>query len=141
MVLRPLVEIKEISASQTWPIRHKAMWPNLPFDFIKLPEDSDGTHFGLFANGELVSVVSLFRTDIGVSQFRKLATKANEQEKGYGSKLLSHLIEFAKKQSYQTLWCNARVDKTSFYERFGMLKTQRTYIKEHIEFVRLKKTL
>lgn len=117
------------------------MWPDMPFDFIKLPEDTNGDHFGLFTNEELTSIVSLFQTGPGVAQFRKFATKESEQGKGYGSKLLSHLIQFAQKQGYHTLWCNARVDKTDFYKNFGMFETQETYLKQNIKFVILKKVL
>lgn len=135
------MEIKSISAEMTWPLRHEVMWPNEPFDFIKLPEDSNGNHFGLFVNKELISIVSLFQTEVGTAQFRKFATKINEQGKGYGSKLLLHLIEFAQEQGFHTLWCNARVDKTDFYKKFGMFETQETYVKQNIKFVILRKVL
>lgn len=133
--------IKQITAKDTWPLRHEVMWPDLPFDFIKLPEDSEGTHFGLFTNQKLVSVVSLYQTAVGIAQFRKFATLESEQGKGHGSKLLAHLIEFVKAQGFHTLWCNARVDKTDFYKKFGMFETPETYIKENIKFVILKKVL
>ncbi len=123
----------------TWPLRHEVMWPNMPFDFIKLPEDSNGNHFGLFVNQELVSIVSLFQTEVGIAQFRKFATKTSVQGKGYGSKLLLHLIEFAKEHDFHTLWCNARVDKTDFYKKIGMFETQETYVKQNVKFVILKK--
>ena len=135
------MNIKLISAEETWKLRHEVLWPDMPFDFIKLPEDSDGYHFGGYKDDMLVSVVSLFQTETGIVQFRKFATKPNEQGKGYGSKLLYHLIEFAKQKGFHTLWCNARADKTSFYEKFGMFKTQETYIKQNIKFVILKKLL
>lgn len=123
----------------TWPLRHEVMWPNMPFEFIQLPEDAEGTHFGLFIETELVSIVSLFETDMGVAQFRKFATKESQQGKGYGSKLLSHLIKFAQKEGFQMLWCNARVDKTAYYKKFGMIETDKTYVKQHIKFVILEK--
>jgi len=117
------------------------MWPNMPFEFVKLPEDADGTHFGLFVHRQLVSIVSLFQTGPGVAQFRKFATQVGEQGKGYGTKLLSHLIEFVQEEGFHTLWCNARVDKTDFYKKFEMFETQETYTKQNIKFVILKKVL
>ena len=135
------MKIKSIPAEETWPLRHVVMWPNMPFDFIKLPEDTKGKHFGLFLGTNLVSVVSLFQTEVGIAQFRKFATKTNEQGKGYGSKLLSYLIEFSQEQAFHTLWCNARADKTDFYKKFGMFETQETYTKQNVKFVILKKVL
>lgn len=52
------MEIKEIPASETWPLRHKVMWPNKPLDFVVLPIDEEGIHYGLFENKILVSVIS-----------------------------------------------------------------------------------
>ena len=135
------MKIKSISAADTWPLRHQIMWPDLPIDFIKLPEDSKGNHFGLFLDKELVSVVSLFQIEANIAQFRKFATKTNHQRKGYGSKLLLHLIELAKEHGFHTLRCNARVDKTDFYKKFGMFETQETYVKQNVKFVILKKVL
>ncbi|TMM57541.1 GNAT family N-acetyltransferase [Maribacter algarum] len=124
-----------------WPLRHEVMWPDMPFDFVKLPEDSNGTHFGLFVANELVSIASLFKTGEGIAQFRKFATKIEEQGKGYGTKLLLHLIENAQEKGFHTLWCNARVDKTNFYKKFGMLETEKTYTKQNIKFVILRMVL
>lgn len=117
------------------------MWPKMSIDFVKLPEDGNGNHFGLFIDEELVSIVSLFQTESGIAQFRKFATKTEQQGKGYGSKLLSFLIEFAKEKGFHTLWCNARLDKTDYYKKFGMFATQETYVKQNIKFVILRKVL
>jgi hypothetical protein len=48
------------------------MWPNKSIDYVKLPNDQDGQHFGLFIKGELVSIVSAFIFSDEV-QFRKFA--------------------------------------------------------------------
>lgn len=134
-----ILDIRELTAEMTWPLRHEVMWPSMPFDFIKLPEDAEGKHFGLFIDSELVSIVSLFQKDTGTAQFRKFATKTNEQGKGYGTKLLLHLIAIAEKENIKKLWCNARLDKTDYYEKFGMTKTNKTYVKENLKFVILEK--
>ncbi len=137
----PLVVIKQINAEACWPLRHQVMWPDLHLDFIKLAEDPEGYHFGLFKNEELVSVISLFQKEDHSAQFRKFATTEAEQGKGYGSTLLDHVIAFCKKQRFHTIWCNARIDKTDFYKKFGMLETEDTFVKEGIRFVILKKVL
>lgn len=135
------MKIKRISAAQTWSLRQEVMWPEFPLEFIKLPEDSNGYHFGLFVDTELISIVSLFQSKLDEAQFRKFATKKEEQGKGYGSKLLIHLINFTKKKDIHTLWCNARADKIDFYKKFGIQATTQTYVKENIKFVILKKQL
>lgn len=135
------IEIKLITGEETWLLRHKVMWPNMPFDFIKLPEDADGEHFGLFYKNELVSVVSLFSKDNTIFQFRKLATKVEEQGKGYASKLIRHIIAYTKNKNGSVLWCNARKNKSLFYKKFGLVETDKTYIKQHVAFVIMEKYL
>lgn len=113
------MEIKEIEASETWPLRHKVMWPSKPLDFVVLPNDEEGLHFGLFEKEMLVSVISLFING-NEGQFRKFATDDYFQGRGYGTKLINHLIAEAKKLNIRTLRCNARMTAIEFYQRFGM---------------------
>lgn len=132
--------IKSIPAKATWALRHEVMWPNKPLEYIKLPEDQHGRHFGLFLDDVLVTVASLFiKSDS--AQFRKLATKTTEQGKGYGSKMLHHLLKEAQRVGAKRIWCNARCDKTHFYHNFGLTETPVTYTKGHIDFVVMEKML
>ncbi|OEK06037.1 GNAT family N-acetyltransferase [Flavivirga aquatica] len=132
------LKITEISVQETYNLRHQVMWPNKPQSYIQLKEDSQGIHFGLWKDSNIISVVSLFIKNDSV-QFRKLATKVSEQGQGYGTLLLEHLIAFVLDKKLNKLWCNARADKTFFYERFGMLKTSKTYTKGGIDFVIMEK--
>jgi len=131
-VISPL--IKTIHYKETWPIRHQVMWPNQPLDYVKLPEDDQGLHFGLFDDDALISVVSLFM-DGASAQFRKFATLNEYQGKGLGSQLLSYTFKQAQSQGVNRIWCNARLDKTNFYQRFGMIQTNELFTKGGIEYV------
>ncbi len=110
------------------------MWPNKPLEYVKLPQDADGMHYGLYLEEILVSVISLF-VNGDEAQFRKFATLTDQQGKGLGSELLEHLINEAKSHGVRRLWCNARMDKTGFYERFGMTTTDQTFSKGDIDYV------
>jgi GNAT superfamily N-acetyltransferase len=116
------------------------MWPDQPFDFVKVPNDNDGHHFGLFVEDNLITVVSAFITGDAV-QFRKLATEAGQQGKGYGSAILSYVIDWARQKEFQSIWCNARANKTCFYRNFGMIETDQTYQKGGLDFVVMEMTL
>ncbi|WP_229201206.1 GNAT family N-acetyltransferase [Arcticibacterium luteifluviistationis] len=131
-------KISEIAASQTWPLRHEVMWPNMPFDYIKVAGDENALHYGLWQGEELVTVVSLF-IEGKDAQFRKLATRVSEQGKGLGTSILNHVLTEAKSKGIKRLWCNARVDKTKFYEKFGLVKTEQTFTKGGIDFVILER--
>lgn len=125
--------IEEINQEDTWKIRQEVMWPDKPIEFVQLPDDSQGTHYGLFEDNELTSVVSCF-VDNKDLQFRKLATLAHRQGKGYGTDLMNFIIEVARLKGIKRIWCNARVNKKAFYEKFGFKETRKRFSKEGIEF-------
>jgi len=127
------MEIKAIKASDTWQIRHEVMWPEQPFEFVKLDEDNAGFHFGVFEDDQLVSIVSCF-IEGKEMQFRKLATLEEYQGRGIASYLLKYILEFAKSKDLQKVWCNARSNKKSFYEKWGLIDTHKTFVKAGQEF-------
>lgn len=126
--------IQKISATETWAIRHQVMWPDRPLDYVRLPNDDEGAHYGLFVEGKLISVISLFIKN-GAAQFRKFATLKEAQGKGYGSILLKEIIQISAQEQVQKLWCNARVDKTQYYLKFGLHVTDQTFDKGGVAFV------
>ncbi len=127
-----------LPACDTWEIRRKVLWPSKPLDYVKLPKDEEGLHFGININGRLVSVISLFITG-EEAQFRKFATLTTDQGKGYGTQLLNHLMEEAVNRGVKRLWCNARVETASFYKRFGMQETETRFFKGDIPYVVMEK--
>jgi GNAT superfamily N-acetyltransferase len=132
-----LVEIKQIRAADTWVLRHKVMWAEKPIEFVILPNDAQGFHYGLFDDGRLVSVISMF-VDGDQAQFRKFATDNAYQGKGYGTKLLNFLIAEAKLLGIKQLICNARVAAIGFYERFGMEIDSEVFQKSGGDYVRMR---
>jgi predicted GNAT family N-acyltransferase len=135
-----MIEIITTTAEKIYPIRHTVMYPNLPFDYIKLPKDNEGTHFAIIKSKEIVTVVSLF-FEHNSAQFRKLATLETEQGNGYATMLLKYIIEYSKEKGCNKLWCNARSNKTNYYKKFGMCETDKTYTKAGINFIVLEMNL
>lgn len=136
--MEPVIEIVE--KEQVWKIRHDVMWPDKPFDYIKLDDDGRGNHFGLFIENRLISVISLF-VENEEAQFRKFATLQEEQGKGYGSKLLESVLEEAKIQGVKRIWCNARKNKADFYKKFGLQETGGSFEKGGKSYVIMEKYL
>lgn len=128
-----MMRIRQINASDTWKIRHEVMWPYQPFEFVKLEDDDSGIHFGVFIEEKLVSIVSCFITDDEM-QFRKMATLQDFQGQGSASTLLGYIMQLAKEKKLKRVWCNARTNKKSFYERFEMKDTFQTFNKLDQEF-------
>ncbi|MDZ7900954.1 MAG: GNAT family N-acetyltransferase [Arcicella sp.] len=133
-----MLEIKQIHPSETWGIRHRVMWANKPFEGVKLLNDDSGLHFGLFRDNVLLSVVSLF-IENDTAQFRKFATEIEEQGRGYGAKLLEHIIQESIKLNVESFWCNARTSASGFYEKFGLAIVSDTWVKDGIEYVKMER--
>lgn len=132
--------IRQIPKEAAWPVRHEVMWPDKPLDYVQLKDDNTGTHWGLFVEDRLVSVVSLF-IEHKQAQFRKFATLQQEQGKGYGSKLLRHVMEEAALHGADRIWCNARQDKAGFYRKFGLSETDEAFDKDGIAYVIMQTSL
>ena len=126
--------IVQITSEETLSIRHKVMWPNKPIDYVQLPNDAEGRHFGYFKNDELISVISLF-VENNEAQFRKFATLKEYQGKGFGSELLNELMLISEKEQLSKIWCNARINKIDYYSKFGMIETNNQFIKGGIGYV------
>ncbi|AKQ45740.1 hypothetical protein TH63_08915 [Rufibacter radiotolerans] len=132
------LEIKEISADQTWLIRQMVMWPNKPLSFVQLPDDDQGQHFGLMVDQQIISVVSLFRNG-HQAQFRKFATLPTFQKRGYGSKLLEHVFSVAASQNITLVWCHARASALEFYQKMGMEPEGECFCRDGLEYVKMRK--
>lgn len=123
--------IKGINYQETYQLRHEVMWPEENLDYIKLEDDPIGKHYGYFLNGELIVVISVFVND-DTAQIRKFACKTKLQGMGYGSKLLSSVIQ----QTHVTnIWLNARIEKAGFYEKFGFVKTDKSFTKKNNAYI------
>jgi len=129
--------VEQIFPSLTWRIRHITMYPDQPFDLVKLENDFDGIHFGIYANHELTGVVSLFINDT-IGQFRKFAILPEAQHQGLGTQLMEYVIDFCTVQKLTKLWCNARVNSKEFYTKFGFYETDQTYTATGFDFVRME---
>jgi predicted GNAT family N-acyltransferase len=138
-VKNTIPKIKQITTEEVLPIRHKVMWPDKPKAYVKLPNDEIARHFGLFVNGKLTSIVSLF-TENNEVQFRKFATLIQFQGFGYGTMLLNKVIALLQEEGINKLWCNARVEKVKFYDQFHLKATDKKFIKGGIEYVIMQKS-
>lgn len=145
-----MIHIQAITPEQTYPLRHAVLWPDKPFDYVKIENDHEGYHYGAFQNDELVAVISLFvegptansgRAVRWTARFRKFATRPDCQRMGIGTQLMNHVIAEARRMNATTLWCDARLDATDFYRRFGMEPVSEVFYKGPIPYARFSLTL
>ena len=128
------MEIRRIHKEDAWKLRHEVMWPEREPDYIKLADDEQGRHYGLYQGEQLVSVLSLFING-EEAQVRKFATLELEQGQGYGSKLLQTVLEEAEQSGVRRIYCNARTYKAGFYKKFGMQTTDEVFSKGGKDYV------
>lgn len=132
------MDVRNVDLDTIWKVRQEVMYPKEALSYVQLADDESGNHLGLFIDGRLVSIVSLFERGDGV-QFRKFATLDAEQGKGYGTTLLDYIMQQAFTNGKRSIWCNARVSASGFYERFGMYTTGLSWWKKDLEFVKMEK--
>jgi GNAT superfamily N-acetyltransferase len=133
--------IEQIPPAATLMVRQAELYPKLLLKKLKLDEDEDGIHFGLFYQNKLISVVSCFGRGDGVIQFRKFATLKEFQYQGFGSALLQYIFDYAEEQRVHKIWCNARITAVKFYKKSGMIETKQKFSKDGIDYIIMEKEL
>lgn len=126
--------ITEVPYHDVLTMRQQVMYPDKETEFVKLSDDDHGLHIGVYEKDELVSVMSIFLHGRDV-QFRKLATRNDMQGKGFASALMQWLIDYANDMKLNRLWCNARINATGFYTKFGYEETDERFSKNGYEYV------
>ncbi|MFN8357403.1 MAG: GNAT family N-acetyltransferase [Spirosomataceae bacterium] len=134
------MNIVAILPEQTYALRHAVLWPDKPLEYVKVPDDADGFHFGVVRQEQIIAVISLFCYG-EEARFRKFATASDYQRKGVGSQLLHHVMEVARQQGCRFIWCDARLDAKVFYQRFGMSQDGDIFYKGSIPYVKMLKFL
>ncbi len=134
------MDIRPVPLHDVWLLRHEVMYPDYPADVVKLKDDEQGIHLGIYKTGELVSVVSVFQQE-GNMQFRKLATRKDWQGKGLATALLNYIDKLAQQKRAQKLWCNARLTATRLYEKLGMHTTGQPWQALGQDFIVMEKKL
>ena len=132
--------IRTITPETTYPLRHSVLWPDKPLDYVKVENDADGYHFGVFRESDLIAVISLFVKG-SVSRFRKFAVRPDWQGQGVGTALLNHVITEATRLGATTLWCDARLEAADFYRRFGMEPISDIFYKGPIPYAKFSRNL
>ncbi len=119
--------IREITAVETYPIRHPVLRPKQPIASCAFEGDQAATtvHFGYYEHGQLLGVASLFAADNpsfeypAQLQLRGMAVLPDQQKKGIGEQLIRYAEDFAHTAHYKLIWFNAREVAIGFYQKIG----------------------
>ena len=130
--------IQEIPLDNVLLLRHQVLWPDKDLDFVRTPNDHQGVHLGVCIKGQWVSCISLFIEENQHAVFRKFATLPDFQNKGYGSQLLHYSFNYLQQQGVHSISCSARVEKQSYYLKFGMQPNGYPYLKNGLQYVTME---
>lgn len=119
--------IREISALETFPVRHPVLRPGKNIETCHFEGDSlpSTHHFGLFTDDELAGVASLFKADYELFvektqfQLRGMAVLEKFQKRGIGVALVNYAESKAKSLNAEIIWFNAREIAVPFYQKLG----------------------
>lgn len=122
-----MIQIKSIISSHTHAVRQPVLRPGKPIDTCIFDGDDLETtkHFGLFLNGDLIGVISVFEnknstfSNLNQLQIRGMAILKECQGKGYGRLLINEAENYAKKVKSDLIWFNARENAVNFYKILG----------------------
>jgi GNAT superfamily N-acetyltransferase len=119
------MQVRRISTEECMPLRSQVLRPFHPLEDCQYPLDSQAVHFGAFAAGALVAIVTahpehskLFPVR-GQWRIRGMATEPEFQGRGYGGEALEALLAWARSERLPMFWCNAREKAIPFYLRHG----------------------
>ena len=127
--------IQEIPIDAVLQLRQKVLWPDKDLEFVRTPNDHQGVHLGVCIEGQWVSCISLFLEANDHAVFRKFATLPDFQNKGYGSQLLHYSFNYLQQLGIITISCSARVEKQSYYQKFGMQPNGYPYLKNGLYYI------
>ncbi|MCW2479610.1 GNAT family N-acetyltransferase [Candidatus Symbiopectobacterium sp. NZEC135] len=134
------ITVRPITADTCLPLRQKTLWPDRPLDFLRIEGDEQAQHYGLYLDDALVSCLSVFSLTNTARQIRKFATDAAFQRQGYGSRLLTEVLEKLQAEGINDITLNARLTATAFYVRFGFQVAGEVCHKEGVDYVKMTKT-
>jgi GNAT superfamily N-acetyltransferase len=117
--------IKEISAQETFIVRHPVLRKGKPIESCYFEGDYLETthHFGLFEDEKLTGIISIFLNSNPIfaeknqAQIRGMAVLDKNQKKGFGEALVSYCETYCISQNIQLIWFNARTEAVGFYKK------------------------
>jgi GNAT superfamily N-acetyltransferase len=121
------MEIKKISSSATYPVRHEVLRKGKPIETCQFKGDDDENtvHFGLYQKEQLIGIISIFKEpsilflEKNQLQIRGMAVLEEFQGKGFGAELVKAAENYCINQNIDLIWFNAREKAVLFYKKLG----------------------
>ncbi|MES0869704.1 GNAT family N-acetyltransferase [Pseudovibrio sp. SCP19] len=131
------IRFRGIPAKLTYKLRQQVLWPDSPIERVMVPEDHQALHIGAFEEENLIGVGSFF-FDLPSVRLRKLAVLPEKQGCGIGSNLIRFAASQPELQKADSIWCDARKDAASFYQRLGFQIEGDSFEKFGVSYLRAR---
>ena len=121
------MEIKRISANETYAVRHPVLRPGRPIEDCSFEYDNHplSIHLCVELDGKVISVLSAlpiqssYFPELNAMRIRGIATLDSYQRLGNGSELMRYAEQELKNNRIELLWLNARINASEFYSKLG----------------------
>lgn len=119
--------IKEIPSQETYIVRQPVLRKGKPIESCIFEGDDFETthHFGLYDNGNLTGIISLFSqinsifAEKNQAQIRGMAVLESHQKKGFGEALVLEYEKYCTENNVDLIWFNARTAAVGFYKKMN----------------------
>ncbi len=129
-----MIEVVQLSATQTFPLRAAVLRAGIPLEQVDFHDNAApaSRHFGAFIGDELVGAgyispntepndIDAKGTTPGGWQLRGMSVSENQRGRGIGRAIVLRCIVAAREENAPVLWCNARVRAVPLYQREGFV--------------------
>lgn len=126
-----MVQVRLISASETYPIRQQILRPTQTINECKYDGDFDQNtfHIGAFDGEKLICIGSFYKErqesleEDHPFRLRGMATLPEYRGKGIGKSLIEESEEILKERGCRLWWCNARTSASPYYKKLGLTQS------------------
>ncbi len=140
---------RTVDVSVVRPLRGEVLRAGRPTEATAMPGDDHprARHLAVHAGDELVSVGSVlpepppWAPERRGWRIRGMATREGCRGRGLGEVVLGALIDYARSEGGEEIWCNARVGATRFYARAGFVTRGEVFVSEGVEHVAMWRSL
>ena len=121
------LELREVSAPETYELRHRVLRRDLAGAPVPVASDDDATalHLAIYSGERIVGVVRMSAEESPVRpgqpavRFRGMAVDPAVQRNGVGSRLMTAVVERARAAGAHVVWANGRDTALGFYTGLG----------------------
>ena len=124
-----MIRVEPISIPDTRPLRHAVLRPHQSIEAIIEHELPHAFAVGGFDDDRRLIAVGFVSPEGGPGAWRVrgMATEPESRGQGAGGAVLAALVEHARANGADRVWCNARIAARTLYERGGFRVTSEEF--------------